>query len=172
MSPSLDDPATRATITRLLAAGTPGADVALDPFLHGVTAAILSARAAADQTALHHRHAKGGAVSAARAVPVGLIVGELVSNAIAYAHPAGVRGRIDVTSHAGMATGSLVIEVQDDGVGLPERFDPRIDGGTGLTGVRALADQLGAKLYFSDTGIGLSVRLDVPAPAPCHKARA
>ncbi|HEX2844268.1 MAG TPA: ATPase, partial [Candidatus Limnocylindria bacterium] len=57
------------------------------------------------------------------------------------------------------------VEVEDDGVGLPENFDPWRDGGLGLEIVRGLSQQLGAKLLFDADGIGLRVRLMVPKMA-------
>jgi two-component sensor histidine kinase len=58
-----------------------------------------------------------------------------------------------------------VIEIDDDGVGLPEGFDPTMGSRTGLRLMRALAEQLGGRLDFEQGLIGLSVRLEVPPPA-------
>jgi len=94
-------------------------------------------------------------------VTVGLIVGELVTNALKYAHPAGVFGEIIVgCTDAG---DRLVIEVADDGVGLPEGFDAAKNAGLGLRLVHSLAEQLRATLMFNDSGTGLSVTPLVPA---------
>ena len=62
--------------------------------------------------------------------------------------------------------GAILIQIADDGVGLPEGFDPAKDGGLGMRMVRMLADQLGASLTFESTGIGLTVRLLIPPPRP------
>ena len=61
--------------------------------------------------------------------------------------------------------GSVYVEVEDDGVGLPENFDPWRDGGLGFEIIRGLSQQLGAKLLFDSDGIGLRVRLMVPKVA-------
>jgi len=149
----------------LLADRSPTAGIPLGPFLRAITDRILAAGASdGDLTELTHSHAGARLMSVERARPVGLIVGELVVNAVAYAHPTGVWGRVDVSSRAGAPAGAVCIEVADDGVGLPELFDPLVDGGAGLTAVRSMAEQLGAKLHFRDDGVGLSVRLDVPGP--------
>jgi two-component sensor histidine kinase len=96
-------------------------------------------------------------VRADQATPVALIVSELVTNALKYAHPTGVAGRIQVSCRS--VGGGLVVEVTDDGVGLSETFDPHTDGGLGFRVVRGLARQLGAKLVYESGGIGLTVRL-------------
>ena len=84
-------------------------------------------------------------------------------NAIKFAHPTGVAGHLLVgcSRHEDIIT----VEVVDDGVGLPERFDPTVDGQFGLQLLRLLAAQLKARLEFDDTGLGLSVRLSLPAGA-------
>jgi len=92
-----------------------------------------------------------------QATPVALIVSELVTNALKYAHPAGVAGRILVSCQT--SVDGLVIKVTDDGVGLSDGFDPLTDGGLGFRVVRGLARQLGATLAYESDGVGLTVRL-------------
>jgi two-component sensor histidine kinase len=70
-------------------------------------------------------------------VPLTLIVSEIITNAIKYAHPTGIPGKINLSA-VREPGGILVIELSDDGVGLPEGFDPAKDGGFGLRVVRAL----------------------------------
>lgn len=101
-------------------------------------------------------------IEADKAVPLGMVVSELVTNSIKYAHPAGVAGRIDVNCHRTFE-GPYRIEIADDGVGLPEGFDPKKDGGLGFQVVRALCKQLGARVTFKSRGTGLSVYLDISA---------
>jgi two-component sensor histidine kinase len=81
-------------------------------------------------------------------------------NAIKFAHPTGVTGHLLVGCNR--REDMTVIEVVDDGVGLPERFDPTVDGQFGLQLLRSLASQLKARLEFDNTGLGLSVRLSLP----------
>jgi PAS domain S-box-containing protein len=92
---------------------------------------------------------------------IGLIVGEAVRNAIKYSHPTGVAGRIIVRCQQD-DRGRITIDVTDDGVGLPENFDPKSDGGVGFRMMRALSERLEAGLTFESTSIGLGVSLEVP----------
>ncbi len=55
--------------------------------------------------------------------------------------------------------GSFVVEVTDDGVGFPERFDPATDGGLGFQLMRALANGLDAELRFEHDSLGVRARL-------------
>jgi two-component sensor histidine kinase len=100
-------------------------------------------------------------IPAHQALSVGFIVGELVTNAVKYAHPAGVKGRIELGCDP-RPQGAILIRVADDGVGLPEGFDPKQEGGLGMRMVRSLAEQLNASLIFDSSPIGLAVRLLIP----------
>ena len=94
-----------------------------------------------------------------------LIVSEAVNNAIKHAHPSGVPGEIGIHCRRDAAD-ALVVEVADDGVGLPEGFDPTSDGGFGFRVMRAQNEQLGATLTFESSSLGLRMQLRVP-PEVC-----
>jgi two-component sensor histidine kinase len=93
-------------------------------------------------------------------MPISIIVSEMVMNAIKYAHPAGVAGRVDVSCHADDE--AIIVKVCDDGVGLPEVFDASGDSGLGFRVVRTLAAQLGATPIFESDAMGLRFTLTVP----------
>jgi len=97
-------------------------------------------------------------MEAARALPVGFIVTEMMTNALKYAHPTGMPVVLSV-SCTEADDGSICIEVADDGVGLPERFDPSTDGGLGFRLMRSLAEQIGAELTFAASPLGTTCRL-------------
>jgi len=98
------------------------------------------------------------------AAVLGLIVAELVTNAVKYAHPAGVPGRIAVHCRR-TADNTLILSVADDGVGLPEGFDAQTDDGLGMRVIRSLADQLHGTLDFDSSPLGLTVTLSAPDPS-------
>jgi two-component sensor histidine kinase len=78
------------------------------------------------------------------AIPLGLILTELVSNSIKHAFRDGRAGTIAVGLHSDAE--SLVLSVRDDGVGIPESLDPRAAGSLGLQLVDDLTQQLGGAL--------------------------
>ncbi|KQP77798.1 MULTISPECIES: histidine kinase dimerization/phosphoacceptor domain -containing protein [unclassified Methylobacterium] len=80
------------------------------------------------------------------AIPLGLFVNELVTNAIKYAYPDG-EGEIRVEARPD-AAGTLILAVEDDGAGLPEGFDPAAarSASLGMRIVNSLARQLGGTL--------------------------
>ena len=76
------------------------------------------------------------------AVPVGLIVNELLTNAFKHAFVNRKEGRIEVSLGAS-EKGAVNLTVSDDGVGLPEGFDVNASKTLGLRLVKILAeDQL------------------------------
>jgi len=93
-----------------------------------------------------------------QAAPLGLIVNELVTNAIKHAFPDGRPGRVRVSFEA--RSEELSLRVEDDGVGLR----PRAAGDTGMGKdlVNGLADQLGGQLEFTSTRNGCSFRVSIP----------
>jgi two-component sensor histidine kinase len=99
------------------------------------------------------------AVPTDKAVSLGVIVGELVTNAFKYAYPPGVAGEIRVEAHS--AGGSAHVTVEDDGQG----FDPTAaPTGTGL-GTRilaAMAINLQADIRFEPRSNGARVVVDFP----------
>jgi len=145
---------------RLLTEGKGHATVDLSKYLHEIADAAVCSLSRKDQTEILIDLEPNCVVSARQATAVGLVVGEAITNALKYSHPTGVPGKIGVTSQLNKLRG-LVIEVADDGVGLPEGFDPNTSESTGMVLMRNLAEQLSARLEFEQPPIGLSVRLEL-----------
>ena len=85
------------------------------------------------------------------AIPCGLIVTELVTNALKHAFPNATSGSIRVTA-VNQPEGWLKLMVQDNGVGLPEGLDVQRSGSLGLVLVNSLVGQLGATLDIVRNG--------------------
>ncbi|MCB8945726.1 MAG: PAS domain S-box protein [Ardenticatenaceae bacterium] len=87
-------------------------------------------------------------LSVETAVPLGLIINELVSNAYKHAFGDGRSGQITIklASHENQ-TATLII--QDNGIGLPPTLDIQNSPSLGLTIVNTLVSQLGGQLNHS-----------------------
>ena len=86
-------------------------------------------------------------LAADTAIPLGLLINELVTNAIKHAYP-GASGQIRVS--ASKHAGAVHVEVSDRGIGLPAAFD--IDHqrkSMGLRVIKALVQQLGGQLKIT-----------------------
>ena len=97
-------------------------------------------------------------VSIETALPIGLIINELLTNAFKYAFPAGATGNIQITleqSDGEMC--SLVVE--DNGVGLPESSSMDSEKSLGLYIVRLLVEQLdGTVNIVRNNGTSFQIR--------------
>jgi PAS domain S-box-containing protein len=79
------------------------------------------------------------------AIPCGLVVNELISNALKHAFPAGRRGEIRIEL-APEPDGRAMLSVSDDGVGIAEDYDLTRTTTLGLQLVALLTDQLGGEI--------------------------
>jgi two-component sensor histidine kinase len=107
-----------------------------------------------------------------RAVPLGLIANELLTNSIKHAFPAAWGGEPRIGARTGRAAeGELFLEVSDNGVGMPaptggedSRDPPRL----GMKLARLLVEQLGARISPLDQGAegGAAWRIELSASLP------
>lgn len=87
------------------------------------------------------------------AVPIGLIVNELLTNALKYAFPEGVKGQIKISLTK--ENEDLLLKVSDDGIGKTEGAKPKGTGfGTQL--IQLLTQQLNGTIS-EDYGNGTSI---------------
>lgn len=94
------------------------------------------------------------------AVPCGLIVNELVNNALKYAFPSQQEGRICIRFQRS-AGGEFTMTVQDDGVGLAAEIDFFHTETLGLQLVNTLVKQLNGRLEVDCSG-GTGIEITFP----------
>lgn len=95
------------------------------------------------------------------AVPCGLIINELVTNALKHAFPGGRRGGIRVELQR-VDLSNWMLRVADDGIGLPESIDMGSTKSLGLELVSLLVKQLAGSLEIKRSG-GTSFQLTFPS---------
>jgi PAS domain S-box-containing protein len=83
------------------------------------------------------------------AIPIGLMINELISNSLKYAFPAGRKGEISLAIHRQDHT--LTILFKDNGVGIPDDFDWRNAKSLGLRLVISLVEQLQGTIELDRT---------------------
>lgn len=159
----LDDAATRvdavSQLHRLIAAA-PNAD-AVDSatYLRRVGDAAGSVGTGA-KVRLRYNLADNLRLDSIRLASLGMLVSEAIINALKHAHPSGVAGEIAITFRK--IADEYVLAIEDDGVGLPEGFDPVQDGGLGFRTMRHLALGLRGRLLHRSTPLGLRTELLFP----------
>ena len=102
----------------------------------------------------------------AQAVPLGLIVNELVTNAIKYAFADGRAGTIWVSLEG--RSRELLLEVRDDGIGIGQT---RAGSGIGHMLIEALSQQLGGRLAIASSRGGATISVAFPAASPLRAER-
>jgi two-component sensor histidine kinase/PAS domain-containing protein len=91
------------------------------------------------------------------AVPLGMAVNELVTNAVKYAYPSPAAGPIEVALER--RGEDLLLSVSDEGVGLPTNGGRN---GLGMRLVRSLAGQAGGELTVgAGAGAGVGARFEI-----------
>ncbi len=104
-------------------------------------------------------------VNSKRAMKIGLLVSELVTNAFKHAYPNGRRGAIHVTLTANGEASRLV--VSDEGVGVPDDFCIDKGKGLGMRLIRSVLDQFGGTMEISK-GPRAKFVVDMPGASTSH----
>ncbi|MEL6750972.1 MAG: PAS domain-containing protein [Pseudomonadota bacterium] len=95
-------------------------------------------------------------MESAQAVSLGLVTAELVMNAARHASSETACAiNVSYKTH----DGKRVLEVGDDGCGLPDGFDPGTSSGLGMRVIMSSATKLGADLTFGNRDKGAFFRL-------------
>jgi len=98
------------------------------------------------------------------AIPCGLIVNELVTNALKHAFSPGEKGELVISLQRGQKEG-FVLAVKDNGRGLPEDLNLKKPDTLGLEIVHILVNQLGGKLQVKVDG-GTEFRITFGEQSP------
>jgi two-component sensor histidine kinase len=149
-----------ATLQKHLAASGKG-DVELRPYFAALCQSIGASMIRDHDELSLDAHTDDTVTSSETSVSLGLIVTELVINALKHAFPDHRGGKIavDYLSHGPNWTLSVV----DNGVGMPD--ESNLKAGLGSSIVQALAKQLGAEVSVTDSGPGTRVSVahaDIP----------
>lgn len=96
----------------------------------------------------------------AQAVPAGLILNEAITNAIKYAFPGETKGTISIIMQSIPGNG-LLLDISDNGIGLPPGFDSAKNNSFGMSLMRGLVKQLEGGIQIQP-GKGLRIRIEFP----------
>jgi PAS domain S-box-containing protein len=136
------------------------AEVPFSAYARGLATDIFHATGVSPENVTLDLAVEDVALAVDKAIPCGLILNELMTNALKHAFPGGREGtiRVEVATVEG---GGLRLVVGDDGVGLAPGLDVHGSPSLGLQLVRMLAKQLDADLQV-ETGPGARFRVTVP----------
>ena len=95
------------------------------------------------------------------AVPCGLILNELISNACKHGFSNSREGEISLCLTA-RPDGNVLLRVDDNGAGLPSEFDVNTRKSLGLRLVRSLTKQIRGSFELVPANPGTSARVEFP----------
>jgi len=102
--------------------------------------------------------AEGAMIARNEAAALDYVLREIVSNASRHSHPSG--SPVEVTIECGISRdGEIVLDIGDDGVGLPADFAEWRDAGDGIVSVRYKLQQVGAHLNVTSDDLGLRFQI-------------
>ncbi len=128
---------------------------------YGVDPARISAQLSFDPAPSDPAQPNALRLGVDQAIPAGLILNELISNALKHAFPGDASGTI--IAGGGFRNGEVELYVQDSGIGLPKKFDlAKPSGSLGLKIVTILARQLKGSLQVERGATGSTFRLRFP----------
>lgn len=133
--------------------------VALDEYLSALVAELDNSMKAAGHSSRTRLDLERVTIPPDKAVSVGMIVTELITNAYKYAYPDGQHGEVRLSVRR-RETGSILLSVEDDGVGWSGEGTPK---GTGLGTriVRSMANTLGTSIDYGAGEHGTRVTLEL-----------
>ncbi|MEP0862218.1 MAG: sensor histidine kinase [Ignavibacterium sp.] len=93
------------------------------------------------------------------AIPVGLIVNEIITNSIKHAFIERPKGKIDISLEKNKS--KIKLTIKDDGIGVPVNLDIENSKSLGLQLIKLLVSQLNGdyKIYRED---GTTVQIEIP----------
>lgn len=101
-------------------------------------------------------------IAAADAVNLGIVINELVANAIKHGSE---EGRVSVSITGRVVDNRLNLAVCDDGAGLPDGFDPTAKSGLGMQVCLSLTQALGDRLTWLNSSNGARFQFSTPIPS-------
>jgi PAS domain S-box-containing protein len=127
-------------------------------YLHALLAAVIRTYQVDTQRISFKTHLESLALPFAHAMPCGLILNELLTNAVTHAFPEGRSGVVTMEL-GGTADGAVTLRVTDTGVGAPAAFDIHQPTRLGWQLVALLTQQLQGLLTLErDQGTHITVR--------------
>ena len=93
-----------------------------------------------------------------QAIPVGLILNELITNAIKYAFPGKDAGSIQIIMHP-QSEEQILLQINDDGIGLHSDFDMNKTDSMGMRLIRGLVRQINGSIhFFTERGVHVHIK--------------
>lgn len=125
-------------------------EINFDEYIKKLLKAIEQTHKNKDKTIEVVAHLDTVSLTIQKAIPASLLLNELVVNSYKHGFNGRLNGKIEVLLSD--SDGDIELIIQDDGVGLPEDFEPARQKTLGMTLIKTLIQQIGAKLQVVSRG--------------------
>ena len=121
----------------------------LDEYIKDIADSLKSSYAAAAGNVLIKSDMEEITVSIEEAIPIGIILNELIANAFKYAFPGGTEGKIEISLHKDERR-EIQLKLKDNGIGVPKETDFRNNDSMGMRLIFSIAEeQLKGSIKYS-----------------------
>jgi two-component sensor histidine kinase len=158
-----------ACIHRCLQQGRGNEWLELCPSLAEIAREAIAALGVEDHISVSISCPQGLTLATDRAVALLLMTTELLTNSLKHAYPVSNKGAVRI-GVSGVQR-HLLLQVDDEGRGLPPDFNPRSGTGLGMKIVHGLIAQLGGELQIEAQSPGAHFRVRLPRDAPKNPPR-
>jgi len=135
--------------------------VLLSDYIVEVCASLVSLLSLSRRVFFVHRWASDCRLAPGQAQYIGLLINEILVNALKHAHPTGLPVRLEIRCER-QDNGRVTLIIGDDGVGLSDQINPSA-GGVGFKLIRALTKSLNAELQIESDSLGLTFVITMPS---------
>lgn len=132
--------------------------IQLDEFLNNLADSVLLGMTRIEAEIEKNFQLEPSKVKTDKAIAIGLLVNELLTNSIKYAYQ---KGRILTINLTLNNSDSLKLKYQDNGPGLTDKFDFKNSKSLGFTIIQSIADQLNAHIEIQNSN-GFHAELKIP----------
>ena len=132
----------------------------LSDYVVEVCTSLVSSLSLSERVYFAYTWAADCRLSPEQAQYIGLLINEIIVNALKHAHPTGLPVQLEIRCER-HANGRVTVIIGDDGVGLPEGKNGSAEG-VGFKLIRALAKSLNAELRIESDSLGLTFVITMP----------
>ena len=129
------------------------ARINLEAYIQGLLQSLFQTYGVNQELINYHVNVDGINLGMDMAIPCGMIINELVTNALKYAFPEGQEGQV-VVEVVKNGLGGCILSVSDNGIGFPESIDFKNTETLGLQLVNNLAGQLDGEISLESKSDG------------------
>ena len=122
-------------------------EISIDQYIDDLLDVIMNSISSSEKSISIKKDMASLSMDMGQAIPCGLLLNELITNSFKHGFPDRQEGRIAISLH--QKDQQVVLQVRDNGIGLPDDFKTSNQSSLGMTLINTLVKQLDGKLETS-----------------------